>query len=50
MPKPSVLHSFHPLGQLEQFRKDPLLFLEKMAGKDEEKFNFVLPIEPFIYS
>ena len=40
MSKPTVLHSFHPLGQLEQFRKDPLLFLEKMAGKDDEKVQF----------
>lgn len=40
MSKPTVLHSFHPLGQLEQFRNDPLLFLEKMAGKDEEKVQF----------
>ncbi|MGM0752888.1 MAG: cytochrome P450 [Bacillota bacterium] len=40
MTKPTVLHSFHPLGQLEQFRKDPLLFLEEMGGKDEEKVQF----------
>ncbi|MCA1061011.1 cytochrome P450 [Rossellomorea aquimaris] len=40
MTNATVLHSLHPLGQLEKFRKDPLLFLEEQASKHEERVQF----------
>ncbi|WP_226675468.1 cytochrome P450 [Rossellomorea aquimaris] len=36
----TVLHSLHPLGQLDKFRKDPLLFLESQATKNDERVQF----------
>lgn len=40
MTNATVLHSLHPLGQLEKFRNDPLLFLEEQASKHEERVQF----------
>lgn len=40
MTNEAILHSLHPLGQLEAFRKDPLLFLEEQASKSEERVQF----------
>ena len=40
MTNATVLHSLHPLGQLERFRKDPLLFLETVATTNEERVQF----------
>lgn len=36
----TVLHSLHPLGMLDKFRKDPLLFLELQATKNDERVQF----------
>ncbi|WGG45589.1 cytochrome P450 [Rossellomorea sp. DA94] len=36
----TVLHSLHPLGMLDKFRKDPLLFLESQATKNDERVQF----------
>ncbi|WP_406686027.1 cytochrome P450 [Rossellomorea vietnamensis] len=36
----TILHSLHPLGQLDKFRKDPLLFLESQATKNDERVQF----------
>ncbi|PFA68113.1 cytochrome P450 [Bacillus sp. AFS015802] len=40
MTNETIVHSLHPLGQLDRFRKDPLLFLEEQASKSEERVQF----------